>query len=231
MKKLILKYWFFLAAVALTASCQKEHYFDGGVHTGKLDMNIYEFLKSRPLEFDTIVWILDKTGLAAEVQKNNITFIAPKDLCVVNYLKQMGGAKLDTVNTETLRKAMSKYILPNVKIWREEVPFDYDISRNGGQFVKTLSGDSVFLDSPRRDDYNGVKEAGPKFFRVWYHNGYGEFFGRRFTAANTWPETEVNGKRWNPWVSSGIVITTDLQATNGNIQVLNGSHTFNFPFK
>ncbi|MGE7775059.1 hypothetical protein ACQKLP_10060 [Chitinophaga sp. NPDC101104] len=231
MKKYIRQYWLMVVAIVMTTACQKEHFFDGGVHTGKLDMNIYDFLKSRPLEFDTIVWILDKTGLAEEVKKSNITFIAPKDLCVVKYLKQIGGAKLDTMNTDTLRKAMSKYILPNVRVWREEVPFDYEAAKGGGQFVKTLSGDSLFLDSPRRDDYNGVKEAGPKFFRVWYHNGYAKFFSRRFDANNTWPETEVNGKRWNPWISSGIVITTDLQATNGNIQVLNGTHTFNFPFK
>jgi hypothetical protein len=235
MKIFKMKYMLMLAAlVTLAAACKKEHYTDGGVHRGKLDMNVYDFLKSRPFEFDTIVWILDKTGLAEEVKKDNITFFAPKDLCVVNFLNKRGGAKLDTLSAEVLKKAMSKYIFPNVKVWRDEVPF-LNNTDGGGVYIKTILNDSMLVDSPLREDYNGVPQAGPKFIRLWDANGFARFRSRRFDAASTWPEnkdTTTNPpKLYNPWVSSGSIITSDLQATNGVIQVLNGTHTFGFPFK
>ncbi|WP_346319501.1 hypothetical protein [Chitinophaga sp. YIM B06452] len=232
MKRFRLKYFLVGAAlIAAAASCKKEHFKDGGTHTGKLDTDIYSFLQSRPFEFDTIVQILDKTGLAEEVKKNNITFFAPKDLCIVNYLKKRGGTKLEDVPVAELKAAMMKYIIPNKKIWRDEVSF-FNVPGGGGDYVTNLAGDSMLVDAPARQDYNGVKEAGPKFIRIWYPNGYAYARSRRFDAANTWPETQEPGpKYYNPWVNSGNVITSDLQATNGNIQVLNGSHTFNFPYK
>ncbi|MBO9153675.1 hypothetical protein ACFOTA_15750 [Chitinophaga sp. GCM10012297] len=235
MKIFKLKYLLAFAAIlAMATSCKKDHYIDGGVHSGKLDMNIYEFLQSRPFEFDTIVQILDRTGLAAEVQKPGVTFFAPKDLCIVNYLKRKSGMALKDVPDAELRAAMAKYIIPATLIWRDEVPF-FNGPNGGGQMFKSFAGDTVWVDAPLRQDYNGVKEAGPKFIRIWFGNGFANTWTRRFDAASTFPETKevVNNvtRYYNPWVNSGNVITSDLQATNGNIQVLNGTHTFNFPYK
>lgn len=238
MKRFKLKY-LVIGAVMLfvAAACKKEHYIDGGVHSGKLDMNIYEFLKSRPFEFDTIVQILDRTGLAEEVQKDNITFFAPRDFCVVSYLKRRGGMALKDVPDADLKAAMMRYIIPGGRLWRDDIPFASAQSGPSAMLVVSLGGDSMLLDAPDRQAYNGVAGAGPKFFRIWASNGFFYTWERRFAAASAIPEAAEQPdpsapiKYYNPWISSGNVVTSDLQATNGNIQVLNGTHTFAFPYK
>lgn len=213
----------FAVILAFTAACKKEHYTDGGVRTGKLNMNVYDFLKSRPFEFDTIVWILDKTGLAEAVKQHNITFFAPRDLSVVNYLKRIGGAKLDTVNVDTLRKAMSKYIFPGKKVWRDSIPLEK--SPEGGMLITSLNGYQMYLDT-WRDAYNGIPNAGPIFIRIWDPHGYTASPIRRFDPISKWPELQ---NRYNPWVNSGV-ITSNLEATNGVVHAVAGTHTFNFPY-
>ncbi len=220
MKLFKLKYiLLLLVVIASTAACKKDYYKDGGVHTGKLNMTIYDFLKSRPFEFDTIVWILDKTGLADVVKNQNVTFLAPRDLNVVNYLKRKSGAKLDTINVETLRTAMSKYIIPNVKIWRDSIPLT-----PGGSWATSLNGYKIFFDTWRQS-YNGVPNAGPIFIKVWDPHGYADA-SRRGKGKATWPETNY---QYDPWVATDV-ITSNLEATNGVIHALSGSHTFDFPW-
>ncbi|NML21986.1 hypothetical protein HHL16_13940 [Pseudoflavitalea sp. G-6-1-2] len=86
--KPIIKYSLLLLLVASFASCKKDYLKGGSLHDPKFNGSTYEYLKTNAL-FDTLVLLIDKTGLKDEVNAANNTFFAPTDYAINNYVKKV----------------------------------------------------------------------------------------------------------------------------------------------
>ena len=75
--------------IASFVSCKKDDYFIGGsLHNAQFNGTTYEYLKTNPL-FDTLLLLIDKTGLKDEVNAANTTFFAPTDYAIKKYVKDI----------------------------------------------------------------------------------------------------------------------------------------------
>lgn len=80
-------YLFLLALAAIVLfSCKKDYTIGGSVHDPHVNMTTYDYLKTNPL-FDTVVLLIDKTGLKEEVNATG-TFFSITDYDIDNYIVQ-----------------------------------------------------------------------------------------------------------------------------------------------
>jgi len=113
MKRLI--YITMIALGATLYSCKKDGYFVGGeLHDPKINMTTYDWLKSNKYGvFDTVIMLIDKAGVKEKINKQGITFFAPTDYDIKNYVNARSRA-LQSID-ENLRwtvDSMIKYELP-----------------------------------------------------------------------------------------------------------------------
>lgn len=113
MKRLI--YITMIALGVMLYSCKKDGYFVGGeLHDPKINMTTYDWLKSNKYGvFDTVIMLIDKAGVKDKINKQGITFFAPTDYDIKNYVNARSRA-LQSID-ENLRwtvDSMIKYELP-----------------------------------------------------------------------------------------------------------------------
>lgn len=196
----------FILAIALLTGCQDEYYFDGGLSDGQLNMTTYDFLKSRPDQFEKLVWIIDQNGLKDSINTANSTFFVPKDKSIERFLQIMEWddvqfTKLSEKKVRVLGNMVKTYIVP-VKIPRSEIVAE-------GKEYKNIVDETVEV-SFQENPYNGVPNYGPKYVL--------------YTIIRT---IEVDDGTIFQQKSTATVSTSDLVSTNGIVHVLlETSHIF-----
>jgi hypothetical protein len=72
------------------ASCKKHSYKDGGtIPKAKVNVTTYDFLKGQSSGlFDTLILLIDKANVKDKINKQGITFFAPTDYAIRNYLEK-----------------------------------------------------------------------------------------------------------------------------------------------
>src|SRR4051812_14124917 len=76
----------FIILMAITLyACKKDYTIGGSTTDPHVNMTTYDYLKTNPL-FDTLVLLIDKTGLKDEVN-SSATFFAFTDYSITNYVK------------------------------------------------------------------------------------------------------------------------------------------------
>lgn len=202
-----------LAIVVFTSGCSKDYFADGGVlnpeETMNLNMSTMDYLKSRPDVFDTLVTLINLTGLEAAVNANGSTFLAPKDYSIHNYFnlvfpdpekRPKTFSEIPVDEMEKITAILKNYIIPNKQIVRDELATTYSYS--------TTFGDSKARFNIVQDDYLGNVNMGAKNI---------------IFALNI-------GSPGGPEVYRSVQVeTADLHATTGIIHVLAAdSHIFGF---
>ncbi|MGQ7868418.1 fasciclin domain-containing protein [Sunxiuqinia sp. sy24] len=213
MKKLIL----IVAVVFALFSCEQNDYLvDGGVSDAKVEMTTMEFIKSHP-QLDTVAILIDRAGLADEVNGNSTLFVA-NNLSVRRYVDKvltelrkedpLAEYTINDIPTDTLTKYMGGYIFPE-RITRD------DLVKEGAIYT-AINGEQRRISlEPQLDG----------------ETGYGDQLS---SAPGYVYYTYKDGDEWDEWdnVTNDtrvIVRTSNIISTNGIIHVLQGSHTlFNF---
>lgn len=196
MKKIITV---FIFTLALLTSCQDEYYFDGGLSDGELNMTTYDFLKSRPDQFEKLVLIIDKNELKDTINSANSTFFVPKDKSIERYLEfatwdDIQFLKLSDEQFIILGELLKSYIIPK-KLPRSSIIAE-------GKEYENILGETVEV-SFQQNPYNGVPGYGPKYV----------LFSRYVI-------TEVAEDELVTTKSTATVSTSDLVSTNGIVHVL-----------
>jgi hypothetical protein len=195
--------------------CEKKGYLiDGGLHNPKVDMTTYDYLKTNRV-FDTLVILIDKAGLK-ETINGDVTFFAPTDFSVVNYVTAKRGDmlgidpfsnfKLESIPVATLRDTLKMYIIPG-KINRSDMTKD-------GKIYTTLMGNKVHVALiPVQDaNYSGIVKTWPEY--VYFT----KIVGAGLDVPGTVPPAAELDVR-NVCQTSGII------TNNGILHVLENSHT------
>lgn len=215
MKKFIIP---LLGAIAfIFFGCEKNGYLtDGGVHNPKVEMTTYDFLKTNPL-FDTLVVLIDKAGLKDTIN-GDVTFFAPTDYSIANYVKAKRGDmlgidpfsdfKLEDIPLQTLRDTLKMYIFPG-KINRT------DMTELGKIYTSKLKTKSHIALVPTKDQYTeGLVKTLPEY--VFFTKIIGAGLDDP-NSASVPPLTELDIRE--VCQTSGIITNT------GVLHVLRNQHT------
>lgn len=161
--KQTIKYLLIVLVIGVFASCKKNDYLVGGsLHNAKFEGTTYDYLKTNPL-FDTLLLLIDKTGLKEEVNAAGNTFFAPTDYAIHNFVKKVVQARkrleqndenlivnFGELNFTELKDSLRAYIFPE-KIEREVLNKD-------GKLYTAKDGEKRHISL--RDDPSGQYSTG-----------------------------------------------------------------------
>ena len=116
MKKILISAVSLLLVVSVLFSCKKrDDYLTGGtMHNAKYNGTTYDFLKGQASGlFDTLILLVDKAGLKDKLNQQGVSFFAPTDYAINNYLNRRA---IQEQNIDPLRKwtldSLIKYEMP-----------------------------------------------------------------------------------------------------------------------
>ncbi|WP_346318408.1 fasciclin domain-containing protein [Chitinophaga sp. YIM B06452] len=209
--------------IASFVSCKKDDYFIGGsLHNPQFNGTTYEYLKTNPL-FDTLLLLIDKTGLKDEVNAANTTFFAPTDYAIQRYVKDIvqERKRLET-GDENLVFEFSELNFAQLKDSLRAYIFGEKIERAGlnnvGKYYTSKDGEQRHItlwDDPTQD-YSGSGLTNiPKYIY------FTKVVGTLDPEDNRSIPEEQRDMRMR-CQTSGIL------TTNGVLHVLTNGHTFTF---
>jgi hypothetical protein len=184
MKKIIKYLAVVLLAIAVFAGCKKDNYIVGGnLSNATTPLTTYDYLKNnRFKEFDTLLMIIDKAGLKDVINQKGITFYAPTDFSIDNYLRERSqevqnfdpnkNYTIDSLIKYDLahfKDSLNAYIIPktvtyssltnngvlfNTAMNSSNAVISYETTTDG-----TLGGTTVVSTLPRLEYYTFIKGA------------------------------------------------------------------------
>ncbi|WP_166670812.1 fasciclin domain-containing protein [Olivibacter sp. XZL3] len=143
----------FVITLLMHTACKQDNYFVGGsLHDPNVNMTTYDFLKnnSRGL-FDTLLIIVDSAGLKEKINQQNITFFAPTDYSINNYLtkRAIEEQEIDPFRRWTI-DSLLKYeidkVVDSIDIYIVPRLVSYqDLTQNGSVFETNKAGASTII--------------------------------------------------------------------------------------
>lgn len=223
MKNIIFSGSIILLTIALF-SCKKEYTTGGSVTDPHVNMTTYDYLKTNPL-FDTLLLLIDKTGLKDEVNSSG-TFFAFTDYSIqrfVNFKKQEAILKqndenivftFDSLDFSVLKDSVRAYL------------FKDQITRNNtteaGRLFTANDGELRLVQLVPSGDYTDgtVFSTKPAYI----------FFNKMISVDGYPVPTDSTGI---PGLKPGQLLhtlcqTTGIITTTGVLHVLSNSHAFTY---
>ena len=211
----------------LLYSCKKDAYITGGsIVNPKVNLTTYDFLKSDPFQqFDTLLMLIDKAGLKEQLNQTGVTFFAPNDYSVYNYLnaKTMKAQGIDPLAKYTL-DSLFKYdwneVKDSLKMYMISTPLTYDkLTNNGAKYITALTGDTVVVSYEYTTNGNlGYTSTVSSVPQVIYFTQLWKPLPEPFKAEDI---TDDIGIRT-------LCKTSGIQTTTGIVNVLESSHVLFF---
>lgn len=228
MKKNIISSLFFaMTAIMLFSSCKKENYLvGGGLNVAKVNETTYDYLKNDPHHlFDTLIMLIDDAGLKDSINQPGITFFAPTDYSIDNYLLiKTVLAQNVNIDAQYTIDSLIKYDLDSFKLNIEEyivhkaLNFS-DLTPTGTQFQTGKDTTySVVSYEPTHDPYLGFVNTPPSivYYTLLNHQITGQFDAQNFT--------NTDGEKTR-------VQTFGILTTTGTLGVLGNEHVLYFEFE
>ncbi|MGA6119979.1 hypothetical protein [Sphingobacterium anhuiense] len=223
MKKIILNICILLGIVVAISSCKKDGYFVGGeLHNPKINMTTYDWMKSNKYGvFDTVLMLIDKAGVKDKINAQGITFFAPTDYDVNNYVitRTLQIQKVDPKKMWTV-DSIIKYELPrfadsiDIYIAKESL-LNSVLTANGKKYKNAKGGEFFASYEETRDPelgYNPNSTQIPKIVMFTY-------------LFKPVPDDIIVTTIAPPLGIRTLVQTSNAQTTTGVVHVLSNSHT------
>ncbi|MEO6136773.1 MAG: fasciclin domain-containing protein [Ginsengibacter sp.] len=227
MKKILINTAFFLLLAAAMTSCTKDYITGGKIEDVNMykDKTNFEVLSQDPL-FDTLVQIIEASGLKDKINQAGSTFFAPTDYSILTYMQlrtvyvqenydQNGKFGLDSLNyylktnKNNTRDSLLMYMIPK--------PLPYDaLTRTGIAYQSGLAGNMVVV-SYEPVGRNNVVSTTPRqvvFTQLWFP----------YIVNDANPAEEIPEK-------IGVrtsCITSGINTKSGIMNYLNNFHTLFF---
>ncbi|WP_398455149.1 hypothetical protein AB3466_01400 [Sphingobacterium thalpophilum] len=231
----ICKYSFLvLMVVSLFLACKKEDYIDTGIHEAKFNGTIWNYLESRPELFDTLMVALKIAGLDDVLKKDEVTFFAPADPCILKsvwtlnkelFLSGQDSVKrFDQISPGVWRKYLSRYIFKGKYVAKDFRQIDtLNLAAFSGGVYKNLEGIDMNIGVLYNDIVSKNDQSENK--QVIKYAGYRQLY-LNYPYSFAIPE-EIKDFII-PYITAPVA-TSDIQPTNGVLHVLQFSkHIFGF---
>lgn len=226
MKNIILNIYILLGITIAITSCKKDAYFVGGeLHNPKINMTTYDWMKSNKYGvFDTVLMLIDKAGVKDKINAPGITFFAPTDYDVDNYvqLRTIAIQKIDPKKKWTVDSIM-KYELNRFKdsidIYIAKESLLNGVLTEKGKKYKNVKGGEFFASYEETRDpglgYNPNSNVIPRIVMFTY-------------LFKPVPDDVIVSSIVPPVGSRVLVQTSNAQTTTGVVHVLSNAHTLFF---
>ena len=227
MKNIIKLLIVFATIGSILVSCKKDNYLIGDrLENATTPLTTYDYLKSNRFKmFDTLLMLVDKAGLKDVINHQGITFYAPTDFAINNYLQKktleaqrinpFAKYSIDTLikyDLDKFKDSLNTYIIP------QKVTYS-SLTQSGVVFNTAKSGSQAVISfEPTYDPnlgYTSAVSTAPKI----------EYF------------TFIKGKLPPVVVASSIpdtigvrvlCQTSGLTTSTGQLNVLNNTHVLYF---
>ncbi|PSL44381.1 fasciclin domain-containing protein [Chitinophaga niastensis] len=189
------------------SACRKDNTYRTVKTAAKVNTSIYDYLSKQQENFDTLIYIINKAGLADTLKNSTVTFIAPIDqniavamqnLNLYRRAQHLANATLDSVAPFVWRTLLLRYMITGNKTAAS-------FSLKDGLDVNTLNRRRLHVDGVQSNT-EGVVQSGAYLLK------YSDMNGSRFVK---------------DWIFS-YVNTADIQCTNGTLHILEPTHVFGF---
>ncbi|MGH2643123.1 MAG: hypothetical protein ACRDE2_04185 [Chitinophagaceae bacterium] len=221
MKRNIIYSIFFCLTAFLLFSCKKENYLVGGaLNVAKVNETTYDYLANDPHHlFDTLILLIDDAGLKDSINQPGITFFAPTDYSIDNYLTYRT-IKAQNVNpfAQYTIDSLIKYDLQTFKdsigayIVHTALNFN-DLTPTGTEFLTGMDTTySVVSYEPTHDHYLGFYGAVNTPPSIVYYTLLNQKITGQFNAQNF---TKTDGYKARVQ-TFGILTTTGTLGVLGN---------------
>lgn len=227
MKNIYKLFIVFVIAGFMLVACKKDNYLIGGkLENATTTLTTYDYLKNNRFKlFDTLLMLVDKAGLKDAINHQGITFYAPTDFAINNYLAKKT-AEVQRVNpfakysVDTLikydldkfRDSLNVYIIPQKVIYSS-------LTQNGIVFNTEKSGSQAVISfEPTYDPNLGYTSAVSTPPKIEYYT----FIKGKLpvvVVASSIPDT------------IGVRVlcqTSGLTTSTGQLNVLSNSHVLFF---
>lgn len=216
MRKLLPIAGILLITALLLSSCKKDYYIDGGLADPHYKGTIYEYLVQNPDLFDTVAYIVEKAGLKEMLQNDSVTFFTPTDQSIVTAINLLNeyryrmvedSVKLADIPGKVWKKFLGMYILKGKYTANKFARID-PVNVYAYPGINYVMNSGYILNIGLiYQNYNGVEAVGARVLLL--------------TDITYDPVTFAN----NP---KTLVMTSDIQPTNGVLHVLSFRHDFGF---
>lgn len=212
-----------LLVLLVLSACKKDYFLDSGTHKATYDGSIYKYLSSKPNDFDSLVRIIDLSGMKEVFEKQEVTFFAPGNATIFKavsslnqYLFQQGQdtvRNLNQVKPEVWRQMLSLYIFDGRYKLKDFTQIDtLDLPAYNGQSFKSMSGRPMNIGVIYNDAGSAssglVKYAGYRLLMISFITNFGN------------PKLGMR---------NAVVSSSDIQPDNGVVHVLQyNKHSLGF---
>lgn len=216
--KKIFKLYFF-AALMLTA-CKKDNFKNTGLHVANFNGTVLDYLKVKPLYFDSLIKVIKLAGMETAFQSEEITFFAPADSSInrtISLLNESLDAlgkprvyKLEQIKPEVWKQYLSLYLFKGKKSMNDYPQIDpSNLASYPGQIYASYDGGIMNIGVDYQDA-GGVRYAGYRQLRISYIPS---------------PSAPLD---YGTWLTA-VIASVNIAPTNGYVHVLNYSdHYFGF---
>ena len=218
---------FIFIGLIVFASCKKDNYIKGGtLHNAKVNTTTYDYLKNNPAGlWDTLLLLVDKANLKDKINQTGVTFFAPTDYAINNYLAKR---ELQERNIDPFRKwtidSLIKYEMAkftdSLNVYIVNGSYSYNNLTNNGTLVQTQKAGTECVISYEQTfsslyGYNPNVSTIPQL--VWY-----TLVLQPIMPPIVAPDIDADhGRRVR-------VQTSGVETTTGIVHVLNNDHTLFF---
>jgi hypothetical protein len=214
-----------LMAMLVAVSCKKQDYITGGQKNNPVSpLTTYDYLKANSL-FDTLITLIDAAGLKDSINQPGITFFAPTDYSIFQYLSAKTSAAqqvnpftnytLDTMlkyDVAKIKDSMMMYIIHSTLTYQ-------NMTNDGAVYQTALPGDSAVISYQYTTDYNlGYSQYVTNVPQVVY-----------FTQLWNAPSYPIEASTIPTSVGPSVLVqTSGIQTSTGMLDVLNNGHVLFF---
>jgi len=210
----------------ILASCKKDYIIGGKLESTTTNLTTYDYLKNNRFKmFDTLLMLVDKAGIKDVINQQGITFYAPTDFSIDNYLeKRSKEAQVKNPYAAYTIDSLIKYDLggfaDSIKMYIIPKPITYaSLTSNGVVLNTAMSGVQAVVSYEQTTDpnlgYNPVVNYIPQ---VEYYS----------LVIGPLPSPVVSVKLSDSVAVRTLCQTTGLTTATGQLNVLNNGHTLYF---
>lgn len=218
---------FIVAILIFQTGCKREEgFYDSDLVVNSTDLDTYEYLKSKPGQYDSLLYLIDKLGITEELRTGQVTLFAPSNqnfqIALKNlndarkatgksaiYLKDIAAGKVGLLTTKEKKKAeadsahldtmVSRYIVKGLKLVS-------DFALGDGQGILSIRGNYPMHGQRIYADAQGYQNGGSEI--IEFSNTKRSIFVSKWSKTTT---TSVN-----------------IKTKNGVVHLLNPNHIFGF---
>jgi hypothetical protein len=191
----------------LTVACKKQDEYRDAKPVTQVSVSTYDFLKAQPGLYDTLLYLVDKAGLADTLKQGRITFFAPQDYSIRTALYNLnfsrgkyafpGNWTLDSVPVAVWDTLLRRYMLPG-RVLSDSLEYADGVNLTTLAYGYRMNGKSALTNA------SGISGGGPLVLQY----------------------SDMNNSRFIRDWSTSTTQSIDLQTANGWLHVLESKHVF-----